>query len=59
MIHFITTIPLPWPHISDIESIEVKWAGIRRHKRDEKKNLRGFSPQANYTDRAIVAGQRS
>jgi hypothetical protein len=24
-----------------------------------KKKLRGFSPQANYTDRAIAAGQRS
>jgi hypothetical protein len=23
------------------------------------KKLRGFSPQANYTDRAIAAGQRS
>jgi hypothetical protein len=27
------------------------------HKK--KKKLRGFSPQANYTDRAIAAGQRS
>jgi hypothetical protein len=27
--------------------------------RNEKKNLRGFSPLANYTDRAIAAGQRS
>jgi hypothetical protein len=25
----------------------------------EKKKLRGFSPLANYTDRAIAAGQRS
>jgi hypothetical protein len=25
----------------------------------EKRKLRGFSPQANYTDRAIAAGQRS
>jgi hypothetical protein len=25
----------------------------------DKKKLRGFSPQANYTDRAIAAGQRS
>jgi hypothetical protein len=25
----------------------------------KKKILRGFSPQANYTDRAIAAGQRS
>jgi hypothetical protein len=25
----------------------------------KKKKLRGFSPQANYTDRAIAAGQRS
>jgi hypothetical protein len=25
----------------------------------KKKELRGFSPQANYTDRAIAAGQRS
>jgi hypothetical protein len=24
-----------------------------------KKKLRGFSPPANYTDRAIAAGQRS
>jgi hypothetical protein len=24
-----------------------------------KKNIRGFSPQANYTDRAIASGQRS
>jgi hypothetical protein len=24
-----------------------------------KKKLRGFSPQANYTDRTIAAGQRS
>jgi hypothetical protein len=24
-----------------------------------KYKLRGFSPQANYTDRAIAAGQRS
>jgi hypothetical protein len=26
---------------------------------NEPKKLRGFSPQANYTDRAIAAGQRS
>jgi hypothetical protein len=25
----------------------------------KKKKLRGFSPQANYTDRAIAAGQQS
>jgi hypothetical protein len=25
----------------------------------QKKQLRGFSPLANYTDRAIAAGQRS
>jgi hypothetical protein len=28
-------------------------------KNKYKKKLRGFSPQANYTDRAIAAGQRS
>jgi hypothetical protein len=26
---------------------------------NNKKKLRGFSPPANYTDRAIAAGQRS
>jgi hypothetical protein len=26
---------------------------------NNKKKLRGFSPQANYTDRTIAAGQRS
>jgi hypothetical protein len=26
---------------------------------NKKKKLRGFSPQANYTDQAIAAGQRS
>jgi hypothetical protein len=26
---------------------------------DSKKELRGFSPPANYTDRAIAAGQQS
>jgi hypothetical protein len=26
---------------------------------DQQQQLRGFSPQANYTDRAIAAGQRS
>jgi hypothetical protein len=29
------------------------------NKQSKKKKLRGFSPQANYTDRAIAAGQRS
>jgi hypothetical protein len=28
-------------------------------QRTSHKKLRGFSPQANYTDRAIAAGQRS
>jgi hypothetical protein len=30
-------------------------SAVKKHK----KILRGFSPQANYTDRAIAAGQRS
>jgi hypothetical protein len=29
------------------------------HWSQKKKKLRGFSPLANYTDRAIAAGQRS
>jgi hypothetical protein len=37
------------------EQKETRWAS--RHIK--KKKLRGFSPQANYTDRAIAAGQRS
>jgi hypothetical protein len=28
-------------------------------RQGHKKKLRGFSPLANYTDRAIAAGQRS
>jgi hypothetical protein len=29
------------------------------HKNIKQNKLRGFSPQANYTDRAIAAGQQS
>jgi hypothetical protein len=28
-------------------------------RKKKKKEIRGFSPQANYTDREIAAGQRS
>jgi hypothetical protein len=40
-----------------------QWVKINERKRlsytEKKKKLRGFSPQANYTDRATAASRRS
>jgi hypothetical protein len=33
--------------------------GLLGNFKYDKKKLRGFTPQANYADRAIAAGQRS
>jgi hypothetical protein len=55
--------------LNELENREVRDKGdylyqsnevMRKHQDTEyKKNLRGFSPQANYTDRATAACRRS
>jgi hypothetical protein len=39
--------------------VDLQRITTRYTQKKEKKKLRGFSPQVNYTDRAIAAGQRS
>jgi hypothetical protein len=57
---FETTLPVferaKTFHASDRAAAVIGKLGILLIK---KKKLRGFSPQANYTDRAIAACQRS
>jgi hypothetical protein len=45
--------------IQDSPNLEGQVPVFISPRNKKKKNLRGFSPQANYTDRAIAAGQRS
>ena len=45
-------------HVVTQRAFRVRFALGRRETFPDKK-LRGFSPRANYTDRAAAAGQRS